>query len=94
MGKSIIQYKRDFKHKIRTMRQKSPKAYWCYINSLNSKTKKADISIGQMYEHFKTINEKQVDDENVPDTDFLAFTDDPHLNSEITEAEIRKAIKS
>ena len=61
---------------------------------MNPKTNKADISIEHLYEHFKTVNEMQVGDENVPDTVFLAFTDDPHLNSKITENEIRKAIKS
>ena len=87
--KSIIKYKRDFKHKIRTMRQKSPKDYWRYINSLNYKTVNADISIEQMYEHFKTINEMHTDDENEPDSDFLAYADDPQLNTDITESEIR-----
>ena len=94
ISKSIIKYKRDFKHKIRTMRQKSPKDYWRYINSLNFKTVNADISIEQMYEHFKTMNEMHTDDENVPDSDFLAYADDPQLNTDITESEIRKGIKS
>ena len=67
------------------MRQKSLKDYWRYIISLNKTSYTADIGIEQTYEHSKAINEMNDNDYNVPDSDFNAYSDDTHLNSEITQ---------
>ena len=34
---AVVNYKRKFKKEIRSMRSKSPKDYWKYVNSLNNK---------------------------------------------------------
>ena len=40
INKSILQYKRSMRTKVRQMQHKSPKYFWNYVNSLNSNQEK------------------------------------------------------
>jgi len=76
------------------MQSKSPKDYWNYINSLNSKRKTANIDIGNFYEFFKDLN--KTDDEHETDQanpDFPDINIDHELNNEITCDEILEAVQ-
>ena len=55
--RGVIRYKREFRQKIRSMQQKSPKDYWNYINSAQNKVTNTDISIEIMYDYLKNIND-------------------------------------
>ena len=43
LKRNIVNYKREFRKTIRNMRQKSPKDYWKYINSVNKKNHDPEI---------------------------------------------------
>lgn len=92
MKKSILKYKRTFRHKIRNMRQTSPKDYWKYVNSVNKKSVDPNINIDIFYKFFKNLNENDPADHDVPDSDFPEFVEENQLNTEITVDVISKAI--
>ena len=76
------------------MQSKSPKDYWNYIHSLNSKRKTANIDIGIFYEFFKDLN--KTDNEHETDQanpDFPDINIDHELNNEITCDEILEAVQ-
>ena len=92
--KNISRYKNSFHNKIRGMRQTSPREYWKYVNSANKKHINPNVDIDMFYDFFKNINENEINDPNVPESDFPQFTEESYLNSEITVDEIAQAIRN
>ena len=92
--KNISRYKKAFHHKIRGMRQTSPREYWKYVNSVNKNHLNPIVDIDMFYDFFKTINENEIIDPNVPESDLPQFTEESYLNSEITVDEIAQAIRN
>ena len=94
INKSITNYKRMMRNKLRQMKQKSPKDFWNYVNCLNRKTSNSDIKIDSLFDFFKNLNSTEHDDGDdsrkklgVPNFDSDA------LNIEVTEDEIMNCIK-
>ena len=52
INKSITNYKRMMRNKLRQMKQKSPKDFWNYVNSLNRKTNNSDIKLDSLFDFF------------------------------------------
>ena len=92
INKSILQYKRSMRTKVRQMQQKSPKDFWNYVKSLNPKPSNPDIKLDALHDFFETLNSTEHDDvvEGEIDANNL---DLDMLNCEISEDEILKCIK-
>lgn len=92
MNKYIKLHKIDNSVRLRNMKSINPKEYWKYLNSINRKncdTKQPQIT--QFYEHFKNIQEKRIDNDDISNVD---LTDaNKILNDYITETEINTCIK-
>ena len=74
------------------MQQKSPKDFWNYVNSLNTKLSNPDIKLDALHGFFKTLNSIEHDD--VVEGDIKANNlDSGMLNCEISEYEIMKWLK-
>lgn len=89
----MIKYKRDYRHKIRQMRQTSPKEYWKYKNSINRKNDDPNVNIDAFYEFFKDLNEDVSEYADEPESDFPEFSEETYLNREISTNEISKAVR-
>lgn len=92
INKSLLQYKRSMRNKVRQMQQKSPKDFWNYVNSLNSKNCDPDIKIENLFQFFKDINSTEHDDAGLEEHDANNL-DLNILNSAITEDEILNCIR-
>lgn len=79
--------------KVREMRQKSPKDYWNYVNSLNKKNKNPDIKLDNLFEFFKTINNIEHDDSDTQFENVNNDLDSEILNRGITQDEILSCIQ-
>ena len=79
--------------KLRDLQTTNPKAYWFIINR-SGETKKVlnDITVDTFYGHFKNLNQEQESD--YPDIPVEQVTHyNTELNREISELEIKQAIK-
>lgn len=56
INNSVVNFKRNYKKKIRAMRSKSPKEYWNYINSINRKARSPEQDINFFHDFFKKLN--------------------------------------
>ena len=92
--KSITNYKRMMRNKFRQMKQKSPKDFWNYVNSLNRKTSNSDIKIDSLFDFFKNLNSTEHDDGDDSRKELgVPNFDSDALNIEVTEDEIMNCIK-
>lgn len=92
INKSILKHKRSMRKKVREMRQKTPKDYWNYINSLNHKKVNSDIKLESFFDFFKNINNTAQDDDVALEAESSEF-DPEMLNCNITEDEILRCVK-
>ena len=90
--KSVVVYKREMRRKIRSMRSKSPKDYWNYINSLNTRNKSDDVNMDVFFDFFKNLNANNIDPNERVDAEFPNVDIDHNLNNEITVEEIVSCI--
>ena len=78
------------------MRTKNPKAYWDYINSINSKTKHDDLKLNDFYAFFNLYLKSSLDDEGEHEAENFSNIHvqvSNNLNDNITEKEIINAIQ-
>ncbi|MEW8548127.1 MAG: reverse transcriptase family protein, partial [Candidatus Thiodiazotropha sp.] len=94
INKQFRAYQSDVVKKLRDLQTTNPKAYWSIINrSCDSKKVINDISVETFYDHFKGLN--QENDSEYPDISAEQVSDfNIELNREISEFEIKQAIKS
>ena len=93
INKQFKSYQNNVAKKLRDLQTTNPKAYWSIINRIcDSKQILSDISADTFLDHFKGLNQEQ-------ESDFLDISEEQvshyneELNREITEVEIRQAIK-
>ena len=89
---AVVKHKRNLKTEIRNMRQKSPKEYWNYVNSLKSKSKQTSVDENLFVNFFKDLNADSNDNEAVPNVDFPNVEIVNNLDMDITLSEVNKAI--
>jgi hypothetical protein len=91
-----------FENGLRNTSKTDPKQFWSILNRIDRSSEKEKISIDNLYEYFKDLNNyNDINDESefdiTYDNDFInssiAGNADDILNSAITEYEIRIAIK-
>ena len=71
------------------MQTKNPKAYWNYLNSLQTNTNHSIPSTQEFYDHFQTVNKSNEPQEHVT----CNLDSNTILNSKITLEEIIQCIK-
>ena len=76
------------------MQSKSPKDYWNYINSLNTRRQSCDVNLEVFFDYFKNLNADNVSTADSADADFPNITLNHNLNEAITVEEITKAIEN
>ncbi|KAK3099742.1 hypothetical protein FSP39_008878 [Pinctada imbricata] len=95
MNKSIKKHRKEIKNKMKTLKSKNPKEYWKLIKEKPNK-QQGNISIETLYDFFKTLNESENDDEQIP-INLEEFYENENLheimNARITKDEVVKAIK-
>ena len=52
INKIITNYKRMMRNNLKQMKQKSPKDFWNYVNSLNKKPSNSDIKLDSLFDFF------------------------------------------
>ena len=88
----MINYKREYRKKIRNLRSSSPKDYWNYINSLNKQKTTPNVDMSVFYEYYKTLNKNNVNVNHTPEPEYPNVEIENNLDEEITMDEIRKVI--
>ena len=81
------------RNKLRQMKQKSPKDFWNYVNSLNRKTNNSDIKLDSLFDFFKNLNSTEHDDGDDSREELGVPNDSDALSTEVTEDEIINCIK-
>ena len=77
--------RRKSEHDLKTSKSNGPRKYWKMLNVKSSKSNTIPVSMHEMSDHFKTLNEAGTSDRN----------DTLHDNTyNEVEGEIRKVIKS
>ena len=90
----LNKFNKETQDELRSLKSKSPKAFWKIMNSSERKNEGNDIDLETLFNFFKNLNENtgtQDDEENLINID--TSDDDEILNSSITEAEILKCLK-
>ena len=83
------------RNKLRQMKQKSPKDFWNYVNSLNKKPSNSDIKLDGLFDFFKDINSTEHDDVDDSQEELgIPNFNSEALNIEVTESEIMSCIKN
>ena len=90
-----LKARRQFEHDLRALKSTDPRKYWKMLNIKSLKRNTIPVSMHEMVDHFKTLNEASTSDR----TDNLHANifneeDNPELDYPFTEGEIRKVIKS
>ena len=87
--------RRQFEHDLTTLKSTDPRKYWKMLNIKSSKRNTIPVSMHEMVDPFKTLNEARTSDrtENLHDNIFNG-EDNPELDYLFTKGEIRKVIKS
>ena len=102
LTKYFQNYQTRFENGLRNTSKTDPKQFWSIPNRIDRSSEKEKISIDNLYEYFKDLNNyNDIDDESefdiTYDNDFInssiAGNADDILNSAITEDEIRIASK-
>ena len=84
-----------FEHDLTTLKSTDPRKYWKMLNIKQLKRNTIPVSMHEMVDHLKTLNEASTSDriENLHDNIFNE-EDNPELDYPFTEGEIRKVMKS
>ena len=102
MTNNFQNFQTRFENGLRNTSKTDPKKFWSILNRIDRSSEKEKISIDNLHEYFKDLNNyNDIDDESefdiTYDNDFInssiAGNADDILNSAITEDEIRIAIK-
>ena len=93
ISKQFKSYQDSIVKKLHDLQTTNPKAYWSIINrSGEAKKVLNDITVDTFYDHFKNLNQEQESD--YPDIPVEQITQyNTELNREISELEIKQAIK-
>ena len=95
MDKAIAQHRKNMRKKIDKLKKDNSKEFWKFFNRHKKQHREnSNISINILYEFFKDLNSTENDNGNTPMPDFQDQGLNAILNSDITETEIMKCIKT
>ena len=93
MDKFIKKEKEINQNKLRNLNDTNPKRYWQFINKLGpNKNNTNKPTLEEFYDHFKTINERDIEDNRFDD--IVNSETNINLDANITIDEITKCVKS
>jgi hypothetical protein len=96
LQKQFKDYQKSFISKLRGLRSTDPKAYWSLLNKNCESGKRVinDVAIDTFHEHFKKLNNPEVDPDTQTNFPLNLHEYNSVINQKITEKEVLDAVKT